>query len=1608
MNTESRSQLRGYALAALLVIAAAGLTELLVPFNARITFSIFYAVVVVSTLYGGRRPGLLSIALSAAAAAYVFTPPAFSFRIGWVGLLQVSIFVAVSLLIWALTESRRRSEDELRRREAELTDFFENATVGLHWVGSDGKIIWANRAELELLGYTREEYIGRHISEFHDDQETIGDILRRLAGGEELHGYEARLRAKDGSVRHVAINSNVYWKDGEFVHTRCFTRDITERKREERTRSLLSAIVESSDDAILSSTLDGRIASWNVGAEKIFGYTSAEAIGQDVSFLAPPDRAEEAKRLFARFREDQSPVQYETVRVRKDGSLVDVAFSLSPIAGAAGEMLGVSAVARDITGRKRAEEALRFQAQLLDTVEQAVIATDARGTITYWNRFAEKLYGWEASEVVGRNIVEVISPDETREQSAEIMERIGAGESWVGEIELRRRDGTTFPALVTDTPVFGEGGAFVGVVGVSTDITERRRAESALAAQAAALRERSEVIEQAYDAIFLRDSSNAITFWNRGAERTYGFTKEDALGRSPHELLQTETPIPLEDIYASLRGEGYWEGEVTHMRKDGVRIVVDSRWATVKDERGEVASILEITRDVTERKRAEVELRRAAAIVENSDDAIISKDLEGTILSWNPGAERLYGYTAAETVGQPVTMLIPPDRPDEEPHILEQIRRGDPVDHYETVRRRKDGALIHVSLTVSPVRDASGRVVGASKIARDITARRRAEAELREQAEIIETVNRVGQTVAGELDLHKLVQTVTDAATELSDAHFGSFFYNVLDEHGASYTLYTLSGVPRSAFAHFPMPRATDLFGPTFRGEGTVCIDDVKRDPRYGKNSPYYGMPEGHLPVVSYLAVPVISRSGEVLGGLFFGHPEAGVFNDRKARIVEGLAAQAAVAMDNARLFEAVSRERANAKTSEEQYRFLAESIPQIVWTADASGESDYFNQRWYEYTGLSRDEQHARALVAHEVVHADDRPAVLEAWARASRTGEPYEVELRLRRGSDGSFRWHLARSLPLRDAEGRVAKWFGTSTDIDDRRRAEDAQRFLAEASEVLVSSLDYEMTLKRIAELVVPRLADWCAVDMVTDERTLRRLAVAHEDPAKIELAAEVERRYPQTLADREGVAKVIRTGEPEMYPNIPDELTALIARDAEHLKILRELGLRSAMIVPLIVQGRARGAITFVSAESGRHYAAGDLAFAQDLARRAALAVENARLYKEAQEVNRLKDEFLATLSHELRTPLTAVLGWTRLLGTGQLDEATRARALETIERNALSQVQLIDDILDVSRVIRGKLRLNVRSTDLVPVIEAAVDSVRPAAEAKGIRLQVILDRQSGPISGDPDRLQQVVWNLLSNAIKFTPKEGRVQVVLARVNSHLEVTVSDTGQGIPEEFLPYVFDRFRQADPTTTRTHGGLGLGLAIVRHLVELHGGSVKAESAGAGQGATFRVSLPLLAARRAEAAPPGESGEEARARVSTYFAGLDCPPELDGVRVLLVEDDADSRELLIMVLEHCRAEVVATAGSQEAMSALEGWRPDVIISDIEMPGEDGYTFIRRLRALPAERGGDTPAAALTAYARAEDRMRALVAGFQLHVPKPVEPAELVTVVASLAGRAIKS
>ncbi|HEY7541103.1 MAG TPA: ATP-binding protein [Methylomirabilota bacterium] len=547
------------------------------------------------------------------------------------------------------------------------------------------------------------------------------------------------------------------------------------------------------------------------------------------------------------------------------------------------------------------------------------------------------------------------------------------------------------------------------------------------------------------------------------------------------------------------------------------------------------------------------------------------------------------------------------------------------------------------------------------------------------------------------------------------------------------------------------------------------------------------------------------------------------------------------------------------------------------------------------------------------------------------------------------------------------------------------------LAEMSVLLSSSLDYERTLPRIVRLAVPTLGDLCAIDLRQPDGALHRVACAHVDPAREALVA---------TATAPGPSAVLDGGRPVLVARATRADLRAAAQTDEQLARLRQLGLKSWTLTPLIAHERVLGALTLAISESARRYGPTDLAFATVIARHAAVVIEGARLFREAasarhaaEAANRSKDEFLSTLSHELRNPLNAVHGWATLIERGQLGEAQTRRAVQIIVRNVNAQIRLVDDLLDMSQVVSGRMRLTVQPVDLRDVIENGIEAVRHAAQAKGIRLQPVLQEPGLLINGDAGRLEQVVWNLLENAVKFTPKDGRVQIHLQRVRSHVEIVVSDTGQGIAADVLPYVFDRLRQGEGGSARGHGGLGIGLALVRHFVELHGGSVYAESPGEGKGATFVVKLPLMVAELLERPVAARDG------------GMLDGPSLAGARVVVVDDDPTSVELIKEVLIQVGADVIECRTTDEALSAIARRHPDALVSDIEMPGQDGYSLIRKLRALSREQGGKTPAVALTAFGRPEDRVRSLRAGFNIHVTKPVDPAELIAIVASMIGRA---
>ncbi|MFQ4140076.1 PAS domain S-box protein [Nodosilinea sp. PGN35] len=735
-------------------------------------------------------------------------------------------------------------------------------------------------------------------------------------------------------------------------------------------------------------------------------------------------------------------------------------------------------------------------------------------------------------------------------------------------------------------------------------------------------------------------------------------------------------------------------------------------------------------------------------------------------------------------------------------------------------------------------------------------------------------------------------------------------------------------------------------------------------------------------------------------------------------------------------------------QASEERYRSVIETVAEGIVLQHADGTIFTCNASAEKILGLTAEQMMGRTSLDPRwaATYEDGSPFVGEQHPAmiTLRTGEPQSNVVMGVHKPDGSFTWISINTRPLfHPNDAKPFAVVASFSNITERKLAEaeraqlireQAARLDAEAgqfrsallvdiSTALASLLNHTQTLGRVADRVVPFFADWCAIDLLRPERGagqgIERVAVAHSDPAKVELGWQMQRRYPQPLDTPAGVAKILRTGQTELVADISPAALAAVAQDAEHLRLLRELGLRSCIVAPLIARGQVLGAISFVTAESDRHYGLGDLALAENIAHQVAIAIDNARLYQaeqtarsEAEAANRIKDEFLAVLSHELRSPLNPILGWSQLLQKRQPDTTTLMRGLQTIERNAKLQTQLIADLLDVSRILQGKLNLEVAPVQLQSTVEAALETVRLAAAAKAIDMHTEYRAAAIPVMGDASRLQQVVWNLLANAVKFTPEGGRVEIRLETVfpsgrplsgstetgaglpQAQAQLTVTDTGKGIPAEVLPYIFERFRQADSKTTRQFGGLGLGLAIARQIVELHGGTITVVSPGDDQGATFTVRLPLQRAL----APAGDE----KPALAKVLDSTNPGNTLAGVQILVVEDEADARDLLVFVLEQAGASVTAMASAGEALQQLSELQVDLLISDIAMPDIDGYTLVQQVRARLAERGQRCKAIALTAYAGEIDQQQALAAGFQRHLSKPFEPAELMAAIASLA------
>lgn len=1112
----------------------------------------------------------------------------------------------------------------------------------------------------------------------------------------------------------------------------------------------------------------------------------------------------------------------------------------------------------------------------------------------------------------------------------------------------------------------------------------RQAVEAAAAQSELRLRQMAETIKAVFwlaDAVeprLLYVSPTYDQIWGRDHQRLY--THFDEFFESIH-------PDDREQVRAATSHcvrEERFETEYRVVRPDGDVRWVRDRGFLIRGPQGEPHQLVGFAEDITDRKQAEETLHQSLAILHTINQAtptlIYVKDQQGRMRMGNPAVIRALGKPESEIIGH-TDLEFHLNRNEADAIITNdrQVMETGQMQVFEEVVQLPEGKRTFLS-TKSPYPDEAGNIIGLIGISLDITERKQAEAALQQSEERLKLAVEAGKMMAWEWN------PVSRAIITTSN-------------------FFEIYGLPeiQTAEQGFALVHPEDVAPHRAAIEQAVATGDS-----YHVEFRIIRPDTGAIVWIEERGKAVLDSNGKL-------QKVIGVSLD----ISERKQSEAAIAALNRDLQDRVN-----------ELQTLFEVIPVgIVIAQDHEFKNVQANPAFAEILGISPDSNASYTassgpsapytiLREGQEIAVDDSP--LRQAAIYNRKVERTEVEI-LRKRDGARFNLY-GYTAPLRDEQGNARGAVGAFLDITERKRIEANQQMLAEASSVLVRSLDIQTILSSVARLVVPTLADFCFLDTITADGTLQRTAWYHRNADMQAWFDQIYHLTPPLNALNHPVAQVLTSGKPCLVPQVTDSWLESAATHSEHFQFIQRCQLRSMIAVPLVARERRLGVLTIcLTAESGRHYHHANLILAEELAYRIALALDNAHLYHQAQEANRIKDEFLAVLSHELRSPLNPILGWVNLLRRGKLDPGKTAQALETIERNAKLQVQLIEDLLDVSRILRGKMSLNVAPVNLVTTIAAAIETVQLAAESKGIHLkfevpgQLDLQNQrpeaaapaTPPIQvmGDAARLQQIIWNLLSNGVKFTPPGGQVEIRLEQiqatgtgtaeqratahrptVSAYAQIQVSDTGEGIKPEFLPYVFEYFRQEDSKSTRRFGGLGLGLAIVRYLTEQHGGTVKAESLGEGRGATFTVQLPLMTA------PTNPNDQDSQVADAV---------DLTGLRIVVVDDEADIRQLLMFILEQAGAEVRVATGAAECLGLIEQSLPDLLLCDIGMPTVDGYRLMRHIRALPPDRGGQIPAIALTAYAGEKDQQQVMAAGFQKHISKPVEPHVLVAAIAKL-------
>ncbi len=1251
------------------------------------------------------------------------------------------------------------------------------------------------------------EITGARLGELlvEDDPKNREFIKAFIESGYNLSEAESHERDVHGNDRYFLNNFVGFVENGRLVRAWGTRRDITERKRAEQALLLSEeryrVVAETASDAIIRIDEESKILFVNAAAERIFGYKVQEMVGQSLTMLMPEYLRKQHREAIIRYlKTGKRRLTWESIELpaqHADGHIFPVEISFGQY-NQEGRSVFIG-ILRDITARKQNEKANAHLAAIVESSDDAIIGTDLQGIITSWNRGAEKVYGYTTGEVVGKE-VRILAPKHRVHDEIKILERIRRGEK-VDHYETvrRRKDGTEVDISLTVSPIRDEAGNIIGASEIARNISQQKKANE--------LAERYRLLwMRARDIIlFLDVASGRIVEANQAAVTAYGYDHATLLTMNISDLRAPETLQSLQNQYDAA-DKGGIQFETIHQRSDGSKFPVEV--SAIGSDVGGGRLIVSIIRDISERRQAEELLNQNQAMLalamQSSRMGVWECDLESDVVWWSEELEEIFGLEKGEFEGSDdhfFRLMYEDDRETARAEMASAVNEGRPYT-IEFRFRHADGSIRWMEGRGEAVYSQRGRPVRIYGVGIDITPRKKAEEQRRLSDERYRML--FDQTVGGiaETDLEGRFITVNERYCELVG-------YS-RDE--------LLSGM-----------RMQEITDPAYLPDHIEKFRKlVKHGTPFEIEKRYIRKDGSHVWVANSVSA----------------------VRDAEGRVQS----VAAIAIDVSKRKEAEEKLR----ESEERYRHLADAMPQLVWTAAPDGTIDYYNSLASRYEGIEYDGE-AQTWNWQLTIHPDDRGPTMAAWREAQAAGA-YEFEHRMRM-KDGSYRWHLSRAAAVKSSvDQSIIKWFGTSTDIHEhkiaqeslvvaeRRAADEYRALLARIvplAQTLGTARDLVSIYRSVLEFVCASMR--CTgffISFYSPVTKLRTAAFAWGEHGEVDIS-----KLPPIELTEDGApnSRAVFERRPIVVNDFMDQI------DGRPRLILQDDGMNpsSCMVVPMIVMNRVIGTVE-VQAYENKAFEHDHVVALEMVANLAAVAIENVRLIEieakarsEAEAANRMKDEFLSILSHELRTPLNAMLGWIRMLRGGMLDEERSAKALEVIERNTRQQSSLIEDLLDVSRIISGKMKIEKELVDLKTILNEVAESVRPLAMNKEVRFEFQDGGESVYVNGDIVRLQQVVTNLLQNAIKFTSPDGTVAMSLERNGDNAVVRVADNGVGIEPAFLPYIFDRFSQADASAKRNYTGLGLGLTIVRTIVELHGGVISVASKGVDRGSLFTVRLPL-------------------------------------------------------------------------------------------------------------------------------------------------------------------